>query len=145
MPTRLPLPLSSSRDLFEKLKRDAALLNEEVTTDQFFNFVITGYSLIDWVRKDPEITGVDVQALYSNPVLKICGDLANAGKHFELDKRSPVTKSVSSKQGWGVGRYGRGGYGVGEEEITIELNDGTQISFLGFVRDVVAVWAAFFP
>ena len=144
MPTRLPLPLSSARDLFEKLKRDAALLDEEVTTDRFFNFVITGYSLIDWVRKDPAFAGAYVQALYTNPALRICGDLANAGKHFELDKRVPVTKAASSMQGWGVGRYGRGGYGVGEEEITVELNDGTQISCLDFVREVLTAWQPVF-
>jgi hypothetical protein len=29
----------------------------EVTTDRFFDFVITGYSLIDWVKKDPAMPG----------------------------------------------------------------------------------------
>jgi hypothetical protein len=138
------LPLSSARDLFGKLNRDAALLNQEVTTDRFFNFVITGYSLIDWVKKDSAFASTDVQALYSNQWLKICGELANASKHFELDKRNPVTKAASSMQGWGVGRFGHGEYGIGEEAITVALNDGTTISCLDLVREVVTVWQMIF-
>jgi hypothetical protein len=37
-------------DLFDKVKRDAVALEHEVTSDRFYNFVITYYSLIDWVR-----------------------------------------------------------------------------------------------
>lgn len=121
------------------------MLDEEVTTDRFFNFVITGYSLVDWVGRDPALAGVDIQALRSDPTLKVCGDLANASKHFELDKRVPITKSASSAQGWGLGRYGHGGYGIGEEKITVELNDGTRISCLDFVQQVLVVWRTLFP
>jgi hypothetical protein len=140
MPTPLPLPLSSARELFEKLKRDAALLDAEVTTDRFFNFVITGYSIIDWCKVDPTLSALNVQTLYDDHWLKICGDLANASKHFQLTKRQSITDSASSEQGYGVGRYGAGGYGVGEESITIRLNDGTEIDCLDFVREVVNRW-----
>jgi len=143
-PTPLPLPLSSSRDLFGKLQRDAALLEQEVTTDRFFNFVITGYSLIDWVRKDPAMTGVNIAIDALRADLKICGELANAAKHFRLTRRTPVTKAASSKQGYGVGRYGVGRYGIGEESITVELNDGKQMSCLDLVNNVIAVWRKFF-
>ncbi|HEU5341666.1 hypothetical protein [Edaphobacter sp.] len=144
MPTSLSLPLKSADDLFEKLKRDATLLDSEVTTDRFFNFVITGYSLIDWVKADPAMATVEVESLYANRWLKICGDLATAGKHFELSRRLPITIEASSSQGYGCGRYGRGGYGTGEEQIQIKLNDGTVINCLDFVREVVAFWAMVF-
>jgi len=45
--------LRSPRDLLEKLKRDAMLLDEDVTSDRFFNFVVTGYSLVDWAKERP--------------------------------------------------------------------------------------------
>lgn len=47
--------LETARDLFEKLSRDANLLDEEVTSDSFFNFVVTAYSLVDWVQNDPTV------------------------------------------------------------------------------------------
>lgn len=144
-PVLLPIPLSSPRDLFEKLKRDAALLiDDEITTDRFFNFVVTGYSLIDWIKADPAFAGVALQDLYDNRWLKICGDLANASKHFHLNRRTPITNSAKSFQGFGVGGYGKGGYGVGEESIEIGLTDGSAINFTDLIHEVVCVWERVF-
>jgi hypothetical protein len=143
--------LSSVRDLFAKLQRDAALLDEEVTSDRFFNFVVTGYSMIDWVQNDPSLppaanTAAVVQELRHDQWLKVCGDLANASKHFTLDirKRKPVTASADSTRGYGVARYGKGAYGVGEECIEIQLNDGTSFHCLNFVTGVISTWEIFF-
>jgi hypothetical protein len=147
MPPRpLPIPLTSARELFEKLKRDAALLNDdEVTSDRFFNFVITGYSLIDWIKADPAFVGFFVQPLYDNRWLKICGDLANASKHFQLNgRRIPITSAAISSQGFGVGGFGKGGYGIGEESIEIQLNDGSTINFTDLIQEVVSVWETVF-
>jgi hypothetical protein len=144
MVVSLPLPLSTSRDLFHKLKRDAALLDEEVTTDRFFNFVVTGWSLIDWIKADPTVAGLNVQSLYGNKWIRICGDLATAAKHFQITRRQPITSSAFSSQGYGVGRYGRGGYGVGEENIDITLTDGTVTNCLDLVREVVAAFENLF-
>jgi hypothetical protein len=37
-----------------------------------------------------------------------------------------------------MGRYGKGAYGVGEESIEIELNDGTKLNCLDLVQDVMS-------
>lgn len=37
-----------------------------------------------------------------------------------------------------------GGYGEGEEEIVITLDDGTVLNLLDFVQDVLTVWKTFF-
>lgn len=42
---------SRPKDLFEKLKRDAAKLNSQPSPDDVFNFLVTAASLYDWVRK----------------------------------------------------------------------------------------------
>ncbi|WP_029922414.1 hypothetical protein [Nevskia soli] len=141
--------LTSIRDLFAKLQRDAAALDEEVNSDRMFNFVITGYSMIDWVKNDPSVptaakAAVAVQALRDDIWLKACGELANASKHFVLKKQSPTTASATTAQGYGVGRYGMGGYGVGEESIDILLNDGASFHCLDLVNGVVGSWQRFF-
>ena len=51
----LSFGFSGIKDLFLKLEREATALNEEVTRDRFFNFVVTGYSLIDWIKNDPSV------------------------------------------------------------------------------------------
>jgi hypothetical protein len=145
----LTYDLSSAKDLLEKLRRDAALLNEEVTSDRFFNFVVTGYSIIDWVKNDPTVattatTNSSIAFLYGDKLLKVCGDIATASKHFTLTKRVPITADVSSQQGWGVGRWGKGGWGLGEESIEVTLNDGSKYSALDFVNRVLQIWDQFF-
>jgi len=46
----LPGSLRSAAHLFGKLCRDAEILDDGVTSDRLFNFVVTGYSLIDWIK-----------------------------------------------------------------------------------------------
>jgi len=92
----LTFDLLSVQDLFAKLQRDADALDQEVTSDRIFNFVVTGYSMIDWVNNDPSVpatakTAAAVQSLYSKKWLKVCGDLATASKHFTLTSREPIT------------------------------------------------------
>lgn len=139
--------LGTAKELVEKLRRDAALLDEEVTSDRFFNFVVTGYSLIDWLKNDPAVPAAAkavVSSLYSDPWLKVCGDLATASKHFVLTTRVPVTADASSQLGWGAGRFGKGGWGVGEESIVVTLNDGTTYTGLDLVKGVLQTWNLFF-
>jgi hypothetical protein len=145
----LTFGLTSIRDLHAKLQRDAATLDEEVTSDSFFNFVVTGYSMIDWVKNDPSVSSAAkvpaiVESLYNDHWLKVCGDLATASKHFTLTKRTPITSSASSLSGFGVGRFGKGVYGVGEESIEVFLNDGTSFHCLDMVQGVLSSWQTFF-
>jgi|HubBroStandDraft_6_1064221.scaffolds.fasta_scaffold205895_3 hypothetical protein len=141
--------MSSVRDLLIKLQRDADLLEDEVTNDRFFNFVITGYSMIDWVKHDPSVpigakTHIAIQGLRSDRWLTVCGDLATASKHFKLTHRVPVVASTDSSRGYNLGRYGKGGYGIGEASIDVELNDGTKFGCLDLVRGVLSTWSSFF-
>lgn len=143
----LTFGLKTPRDLLGKLRRDAYLLDQEVNSDRFFNFVVTGYSLLDWVKKLPTTDAVAkkaVEALYTNQWIAICGDLANSVKHFTLKTRVPIISKTSSSQGWGCGRWGKGGYGIGEEQIYIELNDGQTFSALDIANNVISVWEQFF-
>lgn len=145
----LTFGLTSICDLLAKLQRDAAALDEEVTSDRLFNFVVTGYSMIDWVRNDPSVPSTAkapaiVQGLSNDHWLKVCGDIANASKHFTLTRRAPITVSASSSRGFGVGRFGKGGYGVGEEIIEVHLNDGTSFHCLDLVQGVLSSWQTFF-
>ena len=141
--------LASARDLHAKLQRDAAFLDKEVSTDALFNFVVTGYSLIDWIKEDPGVPTVaktksEIDALRADKWLKVCGDLATAAKHFVLTQRKPITSSATSRRGYSMGGHGKGGYSVGEESIEVSLNDGTHFSALELVAGVLDTWQSFF-
>jgi hypothetical protein len=149
-PMTLSATLKSAKDLLHKLERDIKLLDVEVTTDKFFNFVITAYSICDWIKNDPSVPIAAKKALSqfrTQQEILICRDVANSNKHFVLNPRNQsqaVTQEVKSEAGFGVGRYGVGGFGVGEEEITITLNDGSVFGAIDFASQVIAAWQDFF-
>ena len=49
--------LENSCDLFEKLKHDRSRFEENVQPYDFFNFVITGYHLLEWIKEEPGHNG----------------------------------------------------------------------------------------
>lgn len=111
--------------------------------------MVTGYSLIDWINNDPSVpprakTQSELDSLYGDHWLRLCGDIATAAKHFELLSRKPITSEVTSAQGYGLGRYGRGTYGMGEEQITIKLHDSTTYSASEVIAGVRSAWFGFF-
>ena len=78
------------------------------------------------------------------PELCVCQDVANGNKHMKITFYTPPTADVSSKQGYGVGRFGKGGYGIGEQQIAITMTDGTTFDALGVVRAVTKLWEEFY-
>jgi hypothetical protein len=137
---------TSFHHLHEKLLRDHDRLTDEVTGDAFFDFTVTGYSLIDWVKKDPAVplaASSSVTELYEDRWLKVCGDIATGMKHFTLEKRTPITASVHEAQGYGIGRFGKGAFGVGESDIVVDLKSGQSLGCLELADGVVQTWAAF--
>ncbi len=136
----------NSKDLFQKLKRDANALEKECTSDNFFNFVVTAYHLCDWIKKDPscpQSSKNDVSYVRQRTCIRVCRDIANASKHFRLNY-TPIVAKTESKRGYGHGRYEHGGYNKGEEKIYIELADGTKCDALSLYREVIDFWERFF-
>lgn len=90
----------SARDLLEKLRRDLDLLEREVTSDGFFNFVVTAYSLFDSIENDGDVPApakTALRALRQSTKLEVCRDLANSFKHFQLNvpsQRNAITAST---------------------------------------------------
>jgi hypothetical protein len=140
--------LLSARSLYEKLQRDAKALEEEVNSDRFFNFVVTGYSLIDWVKEDPSVpqtAQTAVKDIYKDQWIKTCGEIAIASKHFPVTRRQLITSSVTSEQGFGIGRFGLGGFGLGEERIEVKLtNVDCSFDCFDLVNGVMNTWEDFF-
>jgi hypothetical protein len=139
----------SARDMLAKLQREHARLNTEVSSDNFFNFVVTAYHIIDWVEKDPSVSASakdDLSTMRKNIYLAACRDVANASKHFVLDYKNQITAKTSVTRGFSfipvtspllMLRRGR-------LSIVVELNDGQRFEGLQFAQEVVTAWEAFF-
>jgi hypothetical protein len=135
--------------MLAKLKREHERLKAEVTGDDLFNFVVTAYHIIDWIKKNPSLPTTvrdEVEQMYAEAHVAVCRDLANASKHFTLKKdyQGRVTEKTSAISDYGAGRYGKGAYGAGEHAIVIVLIDGKRLDALQFVQTVVDVWEGFF-
>jgi hypothetical protein len=143
----LTYSFKKARDLFDKMIRDADALEDTVSGDRAFNFVITAFHLKEWVEQDhsvPQSVKDDLGKISNNKYFQICRDLANASKHMVITRYQPSTADASSIQGWNVGRYGKGPYGVGEEGIKITHSDGSVISIIELKDNVVWLWKDFF-
>ena len=141
--------LKTPRDMLAKLHTEHSRLKTTVTSGDLMNFAITGYHLIEWIKKNPSTAATvksDLEAMYRNPDIGVCRDIANESKHFALknDYEDRVADKTSAISGYGVGGYGKGPYGIGEESIVVVLLDGTRFDSLTWAQRIVDAWDAFF-
>jgi hypothetical protein len=121
--------------MLNKLRRQASYLEAEVNKDEFDNFALTAYHLLEWVEKEPSflVDGAmrtEMGALKGRLELQACRDAANSCKHRQIT-RSSQTADTNVDEGFGVGRFGYGGYGIGEEQMELS-------------RQVLGIWEDFF-
>ena len=138
--------LKTAADFYAKLQRDAQRLDDTVDSDSFFDFVVTATHLRQWIEKDPSVAREVRSRLgheAKSDLLAICTDIANASKHF-ANRPAKVTDVAVSIRGFGAGRFGKGKFGIGEETITIKLQDGTEIDALDLVSQVLDLYARVF-
>jgi hypothetical protein len=162
--TQLTYYFSTPSDLLGKLRRDYVRLSAAVQSrshekiaDCVFDFSNTGYSLIDWLKKNSsnKLLPIDVENhLKSHPVLQACRDMCNANKHYEITKYTPIattvyasaTASSSISNSWLIE-----GSGIILEfdpdqpfRVKILLSNGNKFEILDFGREVLQAWDVFF-
>src|SRR2546427_13308406 len=111
--------LKTPRDMLAKRHTKHSRLKTTVTSGDLMNFAITGYHLIEWIKKNPSTAATvksDLEAMYRNPDIGVCRDIANESKHFALknDYEDRVADKTSAISGYGVGGRRQLAYGAGE-------------------------------
>jgi hypothetical protein len=145
----MPLHATASEH-FEKLIRVRRRLDEEVHRDDLDDFFKTAYHLIEIIEKCGETTATQkaqAKALRRDPDMELCREITNRQKHYTLLPRShpnPAIASATVRQGFGVGRFGKGGYGVGEQSISLNFKDGTQRDALDLANTIFGKFAQIF-
>jgi hypothetical protein len=86
----------------------------------------------------------DATALRNELELQACRDAANTRKHRKPNKYPRKTSDTDVAQGYGAGRFGKGGFGVGEEQVTIKMIDGSVFDGLDLAHRVFELWDAYF-
>ena len=83
--------LATSRDMFEKAKRERLRMQQSLNADTVFNFFVTAHHISDYVKESGAVPCKVVDAFLRDPDLEIAGDVCNKGKHFKLRKGDPET------------------------------------------------------
>lgn len=142
---------ATAADHFMKLRRVYARLENEVHRDDLDNFFKTAYHLIENTEKDILANAAQkaaATAIRSDADIELCREITNKQKHYTLKPKSDASakiKGASVEQGFGVGRYGAGGYGVGEQSITLQFKDGTSRDALDLVCSIMKKFEPIFP
>jgi hypothetical protein len=123
---------TTAAEHYAKLKRVRGRLDAEVHRDDLDDFFKTAYHLIEITEKCSTTTSAQkaqASALCGDPEIELCREIANRQKHFTLSPLShpsPAITDAMIRQGYGMGRFGKGGYGVGEQSVRLNFTDGTQ-------------------
>lgn len=96
------LGISSSKDMFEKLKYESEHLKEDWKNAYvIFNFLVTAWHLFnDWSKSDERrsLSRIKRQKKQLSPemllVLDIARDLTNGSKHFILDPKAVANRQI---------------------------------------------------
>ncbi len=137
--------LITPEDHFKKLRRIADRLEKDgMHPDDMDDFCKTAWHLVELVEKksDREMRK-KATALRTDPDIALCEHAANTSKHGDSKrgvKEKAGSPTVEIEQGYGVGRYGKGGYGIGERSITFKFKDGTERNAFEFVATVLQKW-----
>ncbi|MGE3818255.1 MAG: hypothetical protein AB7I30_02370 [Isosphaeraceae bacterium] len=148
----MPIPPQYRTLLYklDALKRKAGYLDLEVSWETLTDFAIVAHSLNDWIKEDsqiPERVKEEATKILNTPEIQACRYIANLEKHRELTKPTkypPQALEPDVQRGYGLGRWGEGGWGIGEEEITITMLDGTSFDALDLAVRAVKLWEDFF-
>src|SRR5687768_524658 len=135
------------KDHLQKLRRIVARLRDnEIHADDLDDFCKTAWHLIELVEKDSASDRElrkRAARLRTDRDIALCEHAANVEKHGKSKLTAAEKAGLASteiRQGWGIGRFGKGGYGVGEQSITFKYEDGTERNALEFAEIVLKKW-----
>ena len=77
---------STPRQILDKAKRDLQKLSQDTNTDNIFNFFVTAYHVVDYIKALNTVPAGDIEALYEEPDFRKCKYVCNKSKHRTLDK-----------------------------------------------------------
>jgi hypothetical protein len=158
-------------ELLHKARRDGEALtqalsicNESAVRDSLFNFAISAYHLLDWVKAfRPELDQAVTALLKDSDSLRACRDLCNASKHVILTLDSgpyrahpPIVSAVNMSATASTSPpnmkealrqaaiQGIPPIAQPPWRLKIQMKDGPKIAAEDLVSEVIGVWERFF-
>jgi len=133
---------SSPRDILDKARRDLVKLRDHLDIDNIFDFFVTAYHVVDYVRSLEAAPEQAISDLYEEPDFRMCRFICNKGKHLVL------------REGDEYGTYRRPGSTVGEFTIGetllgvgpgyLIIDETHQVDVVDLAERIIDRWDLFF-
>ena len=137
--------MSSPCDLLGKAIRDYEKMQKNISTDTIFNFFVTTYHVMDYVKALGTVNTLAIKQFYNDTDFKLCNFLCNKGKHFHLKNREPYeTKHQPAIQGDTLGSFVLGVGCLGGTERFVLLDNNQEIDVIELGEKLIDKWKAFF-
>lgn len=78
--------ITSPRDMLAKAKREFEKLKLDVNTDNIFNFFVSAYHVVDYVKKLNLAPQNEIEKFEKDSDFQDCRFICNKGKHLVLNK-----------------------------------------------------------
>jgi hypothetical protein len=88
--------------MLAKAKRDFDHLKAETSADSIFNFFVTTYHVMDYVKELGTVAQAAMDTMYADPDFDLCRFICNRGKHLVV-RKDPKTVDVQRTPGAVIG------------------------------------------
>ena len=137
--------IASPRDLLDKAKRDYETMKTDTSTDTIFNFFVTTYHIVDYVKALGTASDSAIDQLYADPDFKICQFLCNKGKHIKLRSREPyAAQHQPAVLGGALGSFVLGVDRLGGPEKFVVLDGSQEVEVTELGARLILKWEEFF-
>lgn len=117
-------------------------MKSDLNTDTIFNFFVTAYHVMDYVKAQGKASETAIAEFYDGQDFQICRDICNKGKHLELRKGDPFTTHF--RPGAVLGQMILGESMLGEAPSYSLYADGQQVDVVSLGQRVLEKWGRFF-
>ena len=112
--------ISSPRDMLEKAKRELEKMKLELTTDTVFNFFVTAYHVMDYVKAQGKARKIEIDKMYADSDFEMGNFICNKGKHIQLKKGDPYKTKYKPGATLGRANLGEIEFGAAESYVIVE-------------------------
>ena len=134
--------ITSPRDLLHKAKRDYEKMKADTSTDTIFNFFVTTYHVVDYVKALGTVSDSAIGQLYADADFKLCQFLCNKGKHIKLWNGEPY--ETKHQAGGNLGTFVLGLDPLGGWEKFVVLDGSQEVNVIQLGARLIDKWEAFF-
>lgn len=133
---------SMPRDLLEKAQRDLKILQMNPNIDTVFNYFVTAYHVVDYVKANDLAPESAIDGLYQEEDFRMCRFICNKGKHLSL--RTGDEYDTYRRPGSTLGDFTLGETLLGVGEAYLVIGEEGQIDVVELAERIIDRWTRFF-